>query len=98
MSGNDFIRLHAFVSGKVQGVFFRAYTRDKAKSLGLTGWVRNLKDGRVEVMAEGPKKSLDLFLEWLKTKGSPMSRVETVEHQWLAASGEFSSFEIIPTR
>ncbi len=53
------IRVHIFVSGKVQGVFFRSSTRDKAKHLGLTGWVRNLEDGRVEAVLEGDKEHIE---------------------------------------
>ena len=94
---DEHLCLHVFVSGKVQGVFFRAYTRDKALELGLTGWVRNLSDGRVEVMAEGPKEKLEQLLQWLKTKGSPLSRVEQVNYEWLKPTGTFKSFEIAPT-
>lgn len=96
-NGNKMVRLHAYVSGKVQGVFFRAYTRDKALALGITGWVRNLRDGRVEVTAEGPKEALEQLLHWLKTEGSPLSRVDNVEYEWLDATGEFRSFGIAPT-
>ncbi len=61
------ICIHCFVSGKVQGVWYRAGTQDEAKKRGLTGWARNLPDGRVEVMACGEKKALDQLFEWLKT-------------------------------
>ena len=60
------ICIHCFVSGKVQGVWFRASTQDKAKELGLTGWARNLADGRVEVIACGTPEKINELHEWLK--------------------------------
>ncbi|MDI6639363.1 MAG: acylphosphatase, partial [Methanocellales archaeon] len=63
-------RVHAFVSGRVQGVFFRSFTRSEATSLGIHGWVRNLRDGRVEVLAEGEKSALDELLGRLR-EGPP---------------------------
>ena len=61
------LRLYAIISGRVQGVFFRVNTRTKADELGLTGWVKNRWDGKVEVLCEGPKEKIDQMLEWLKT-------------------------------
>jgi acylphosphatase len=87
-------RLHALVSGRVQGVWFRAYTQRKARELGLTGWVRNLPDGRVEVMAEGPRPQLEALAQWL-WQGSPLSKVTDVTLSWLPATGEFSQFEVV---
>jgi acylphosphatase len=66
------------VGGKVQGVFFRASTREQALKLGLRGYAKNLPDGRVEVLAEGDASSLDALERWLHV-GPPMARVETVE-------------------
>lgn len=66
------------VGGKVQGVFFRASTREQALKLGLRGYAKNLADGRVEVLAEGDERSLDALDRWLHV-GPPMARVETVE-------------------
>jgi acylphosphatase len=86
-------RLHVFVSGRVQGVFFRAHTQERAQSLGLVGWVRNLPDGRVEVAAEGNVEKLKALLEWLR-EGSPASRVERVDETWKSTSGE-SDFRIL---
>ena len=68
-----------FISGRVQGVWFRESTRRKALELGLTGSATNLADGRVEVLAEGPDTILDELAEWLQ-KGSPMARVAEVDH------------------
>ncbi len=93
---DDYKRVHILVSGLVQGVFFRAYTRKIAAEHKLTGWVRNLSDGRVEIMAEGRENMLQKLVDWAK-KGSPNAKVQKVQFQWLPYSGEFSSFEIRPT-
>ena len=66
------------VSGRVQGGFFRASTRDRALQLGLRGWARNLADGRVEVLAAGDEAALDALAAWLR-EGPPMARVEDLE-------------------
>jgi len=58
------LRIHALISGLVQGVFFRSETRRIAKSLNIKGWVKNLPDGRVEVMAEGEKDKIDKLIEF----------------------------------
>lgn len=68
---------HLIVSGKVQGVFYRKHTRSAAKELGLTGWVRNLSDGRVEILAEGTEQQLAQLQQWCY-KGSPRSKVTDV--------------------
>lgn len=86
-------RLHAFVSGRVQGVFFRDFTRRWARTLGLTGWVRNVFDGRVEVMAEGNQEALETLIEKLK-EGPPAARVENVEVEWDEYRAEFFDFTI----
>lgn len=85
-------RAHAFVSGRVQGVFFRAATEAKAEQIGgIAGWVRNLPDGRVEVTAEGPREGVEMLVEWL-WHGPPSAQVRSVEVNWSAATGEFSGF------
>ncbi len=86
-------RLHAIVSGRVQGVFFRDHTRRWALSLGLTGWVRNLEDGRVEVLAEGEKDRLESLLSRLR-EGPPLARVEGLSVEWEEYRGEFFDFRI----
>lgn len=86
-------RAHVFISGRVQGVFFRAYTRDKAGELGLSGWVRNLRDGRVEAVFEGDKDRVEEMIKWCH-QGSPYARVENVEVHWEEPLGESSSFEV----
>jgi acylphosphatase len=79
-------RLHAVVSGRVQGVGFRASAQQVAQRLGLAGWVRNLADGRVELEAEGPPVVLDQLLAWLR-KGPSLSRVDGVEVDWPDGGG-----------
>lgn len=69
------IRRHVHVSGRVQGVFFRDFTRRKALALGLTGWVRNLADGRVEAVLEGGPDAVESMLDLLR-EGPPQARVE----------------------
>lgn len=86
-------RAHIFVSGQVQGVFFRDHTRRWASSLGLAGWVKNLWDGRVEVLAEGEKESLDDLIARLK-KGPPLARVADVQVTWEECKDEFCDFRI----
>lgn len=86
-------RARVFVSGRVKGVFFRDHTRRWAASLGLTGWVRNLWDSRVEVLAEGEKERLEDLIARLK-QGPPMAEVENVEVTWEDFKGEFGDFRI----
>lgn len=69
-----------FVSGRVQGVFFRASTRDEALRLRLSGYASNLRDGRVEVFAEGEAEALDRLEQWLR-RGPPLARVDAVQRE-----------------
>ena len=85
--------LHATVTGRVQGVNFRHYTRQRAQQLGLTGWVRNVEDGTVETLAEGPRPALEQFLDFLQ-HGPPSAHVEGVRMEWGTASGHYRAFEI----
>jgi len=82
-----------FVSGKVQGVFFRASTREQALKLGLRGYAKNWPDGRVEVLAEGDAFAIDALERWLHV-GPPMAKVETVERVDAEASDVGEGFEI----
>ena len=86
-------RLHAFVYGNVQGVFFRVFVRQNAQKLKLVGWVRNCDSGCVEVLAEGPRRALELLLKKLKA-GPAAACVEHVDAEWEKESGEFEGFEI----
>jgi acylphosphatase len=71
-------RVHVFVSGEVQGVFFRAETRRQAQALGLAGWVRNLPDGRVEAVFEGPEDAVERMVAWCR-QGPSYAEVRDVE-------------------
>lgn len=84
-------RLH--ISGRVQGVFFRARTREKAQALGLTGWVRNLPDGRVEAVVEGGEAAVDALIAWAKI-GPPAARVHDVAVSREPPTGQFAGFSI----
>ncbi len=86
-------RLHAFVSGNVQGVSFRWYTLQAARQLSLTGYARNLDDGRVEVEAEGERDAVEALLSYLH-RGSPGASVTQVDVRWLPAESTWSDFEI----
>lgn len=70
-------RAHVHITGRVQGVFFRANTRDQARKRGVDGWVRNLDDGRVEAVFEGPQSAVDAMIEWCH-EGSPAAEVTDV--------------------
>ncbi|MDG5775421.1 acylphosphatase [Haloarculaceae archaeon H-GB2-1] len=84
---SDRTRAHVFVSGKVQGVFYRANTRDTAREKGVDGWVRNLDDGRVEAIFEGEESAVESMVEWCH-EGSPAARVEDVEVDYEDPEGE----------
>ena len=86
-------RAHLFISGRVQGVFYRANTRDQARRLGLTGWVRNLPDGRVEAVVEGEEEKIKELIDWCH-QGPPGAQVRGVEVRWEDYRGEFADFEI----
>lgn len=86
-------RMRIFISGRVQGVFFRAYTRETAMTLNLTGWVRNLYDGGVEALFEGDDTNVQSMLEWCK-KGPPHAVVRHVDASEEPYTGEFRDFRI----
>jgi len=87
------VRAHVYVYGYVQGVFFRACTQDEALRLGITGWVRNLRDGRVEAVFEGNQDHVEKIISWCH-KGPPGASVRKVEVNYEDYTGEFSTFEI----
>lgn len=93
MSEQDDARLHAVVEGSVQGVGFRQFTAARAERLGLTGWVKNRWDRKVEALAEGPRDQLEVFLRALHD-GPPAAMVRRVNAEWLPATGEFYDFSI----
>jgi acylphosphatase len=85
--------LRMVVFGDVQGVFFRAGTASEARRLGITGWVRNLPGGSVEVMAEGERPALEGLLRWC-SHGPPGALVSEVKCEWLPAGGKFAGFSV----
>lgn len=87
-------RLYAQVYGRVQGVGFRWFVQEHATRLGLTGYVRNLPDGSVEVVAEGERSALEEFLAFVLQVGPPGARVVEVSVHWGEATGEFLEFSI----
>lgn len=84
-------RVHVFFSGKVQGVFFRYSTKNMAEELGLSGWVRNLADGRVEALFEGKKEVVETMIEWCKF-GPEFAKVTGIEIIVEDFKGELSGF------
>lgn len=89
---SDRERAHVFVSGTVQGVYYRANTRDTAREYDVDGWVRNLDDGRVEAVFEGPTDAVDAVVEWCH-EGSPRATVEDVAVEYDQPEG-LDGFEI----
>ena len=86
-------RAHIIVFGRVQGVCFRAATQKAAMTFGVTGWVRNRRDGTVEAVVEGVKKDVISLINWCNT-GPPISRVEKVAVTWQDYQGEFTGFDL----
>lgn len=86
-------RVHLLISGRVQGVAFRHSTKDEADRLGLVGWVRNLDDGRVEALGEGPRETLEQFVAWCH-RGPRSARVTGVAVTWSDPTGEHASFAV----
>jgi acylphosphatase len=86
-------RVHVLVSGRVQGVFFRGATHAQMRALGLSGWVRNLSDGRVEAVVEGDDARVEKALAFLR-RGPPHAQVEHVEVRDEPCTGERSEFEL----
>ena len=86
-------RVHVIVRGRVQGVYFRASTRDRARRLGLSGWVRNCSDGSVELLVEGEKATLEQLVTWCH-RGPPGAVVTDLNVEWQEATEEFVGFEV----
>jgi acylphosphatase len=86
-------RAHVFIRGKVQGVYFRQNTKQVATRRGVTGWVRNLPDGRVEAIFEGDNRDVNEVIEWCHV-GPPKAKVEDVDVRFEKHTGEFANFTI----
>lgn len=85
--------MHLYISGYVQGVFYRMHAQQTAQSMGLAGWVRNTEDGGVEVVAEGEPEKLQKLLAWCR-RGPPSATVTDIRDEWEPANGEFTDFSI----
>jgi acylphosphatase len=93
MESGDRERARVYISGKVQGVFFREATREKAEQLGLAGWVRNLQDGRVEALFEGPSERVGEMVRWCE-EGPSHAEVEDVDTEFEAPAGDLEGFAV----
>ncbi len=91
--GNNEEYVNVQVSGRVQGVAFRDSTRQKAEELGLAGWVKNLPDGSVEAVFEGPSEAVQEMVEWCESGPSPAD-VEDLQLEYGDPQGDLSSFEV----
>ena len=89
----EMVRAHVLISGRVQGVFFRAYTQRAAQERGISGWVMNTRDGRVEAVLEGEKEKVEDMIRWCD-QGSPMSHVTSVSVDWQEYVGEYNDFSV----
>lgn len=87
-------RLHLKLYGRVQGVNFRSFIREKAHELGLSGWVKNMPDGTVETVVEGEEEKINEYIQWCEI-GPPAARVEETQEKWEEPTGEFTRFSII---
>ncbi|MGQ9508009.1 MAG: acylphosphatase [Thermodesulfobacteriota bacterium] len=87
------IRARVLIEGRVQGVFFRYHTQEKAYQLGIKGWVKNRRDGRVEALFEGEKDRVDKMIQWCH-HGPAEARVTGVRVNWEEYTGEFQDFSI----
>lgn len=87
------VRATVLFHGRVQGVYFRAHCEEKARSLGLEGFVRNLTGGSVEAVFEGEKELIEECVEWNRAS-QPAARVTSVDVEWGTATGDFRGFEI----
>jgi acylphosphatase len=87
------VRAHVFVSGRVQGIFFRQRTRQQAENRGVTGWVRNLDDGRVEAVFEGEEDDVRALVDFCRSgpRGAVITNVNVI---WEEFEGEFQNFEV----
>jgi len=87
------VRAHVYITGYVTGVLFRYHTQQLAQRLGVSGWVRNLRDGRVEAVFEGEREQVEEMVKFCR-EGPPGARVTDVEVKWEKYQGGFSGFEI----
>ena len=91
--GSDLVRVRVFAGGRVQGVAYRFFAEKYAGRMGISGWARNLPDGRVEVLAEGSGGNIEVFLELLR-EGPRLARVDSFDIRREAPTGEFRDFQV----
>jgi acylphosphatase len=96
-SGNDILRAHIWVKGRVQGVGFRAHVEYYARQMNVTGWVRNVGYDTVEAVAEGESQDVNLFIAMMK-QGPRSSRVDESTVEWETPTGEFQEFGVKRSR
>ena len=89
------VAARVIVSGRVQGVGFRAGTRERARAEGLAGWVRNAADGSVHALLQGEAASVATVLEWIRLGGPPGGRVDSIEHQDVRVDEGISGFDVV---
>jgi acylphosphatase len=89
----DRLRAHVLIDGRVQGVNFRAAAREQARIIGVEGWVRNLDDGRVEAVFEGPEAAVKLMISWCYTGPRP-AHVDRIDVEWEQPTGQERGFRI----
>ncbi|MDD3581091.1 MAG: acylphosphatase, partial [Desulfobacca sp.] len=94
MSTEERVRARVLIQGMVQGVFFRASTRDEARRYGVDGWVRNLRGGGVEALLEGPRQAVEQVIAWCH-QGPPHAVVQEVKIQWEPYVGDQAGFQIV---
>lgn len=90
---NPDVQAHAFISGRVQGIFYRASAKAEAVKRGLCGWVMNTPEGKVELVVQGPKSDVEDFLDWCRS-GPMLADVQHVDVSWEAPEGRLDGFEI----
>jgi acylphosphatase len=91
---SDLVRVRVFAGGRVQGVAYRFFAEKYAGRMGITGWTRNLPDGRVEVLAEGSGENIEAFLDRLR-EGPRLARVDSFAVRREASTGEFRDFQVV---
>jgi len=89
----EYVRAHVIIRGSVQGVFFRMETQRAAERHGVSGWVRNKRDGTVEAVFEGKKSNMEATLQWCH-EGPALASVESVEVEWEDYQGELAGFQV----
>jgi acylphosphatase len=87
------VRAHVIIEGRVQGVFFRRHTQETALRFGVTGWVKNRRDGSVEAVFEGDRERVDQMIQWCH-RGPSEARVTNVHSTWENHTGEFEDFSV----